>query len=331
MTRGFLLGKFLPPHLGHVFLCEFARSYADQVTILVCSLDREPIPGSLRSAWMREMFPWARILHCEEEAPQEPHEHADFWNIWRGIVKRHHPEPIDFVFASEDYGVRLAAEVGARFVPVDPGRLAVPISGTKIRDNPFASWRYLPPPIRAYYAKTVCLFGPESTGKTTLAHDLARQFDTVAVPEYGRTYTDTFGTECAADDLMRIARGHEASVQATLRTANRVAILDTDAVLTCVWAEMLLGKRLGELESVRPSDFYLLTGIDIPWADDGTRYFSDGETRRMFFDRCRSELERRRLPYVTLEGTHDERLRAALAAIRNRYPALAALQIPRHP
>ena len=37
MTTGMLLGKFMPPHLGHVYLCEFARGYVDELTIVVAS------------------------------------------------------------------------------------------------------------------------------------------------------------------------------------------------------------------------------------------------------------------------------------------------------
>lgn len=34
----------------------------------------------------------------------------------------------------------------------------------------------------------VVLFGPESTGKTTLSEQLARYYSTVWVPEYAREY-----------------------------------------------------------------------------------------------------------------------------------------------
>ena len=50
---------------------------------------------------------------------------------------------------------------------------------------------------------TVCLFGPESTGKTTLARELAARFGTVFVPEFGRYYCEAFGHECDATDLRR--------------------------------------------------------------------------------------------------------------------------------
>ena len=320
MTRGFLLGKFLPPHEGHRFLCDFARAYCDELTILVCTLDREPIPGDLRYGWMREMFPDCRVLHLAEDVPQEPAEHTDFWEIWRGIVRRFHPEPVDFVFASEDYGHRLAAEVGARFVPVDIPREAVPVSGEAIRRDPFANWRYVPPPVRPYFVKKVCVFGPESSGKTTLARALAARLDTVHVPEYGRVYTDAFGTDVDNRDLLAIARGHMAATAAAARQANRVLVMDTDPVLTAVWSDMLIGARDPWFESFNDTaDLYLLCGIDMDWEDDGTRYFPDDGTRRRFHAACRAELERRGLTFATVEGGREERLALATRAIGDAF------------
>jgi HTH-type transcriptional repressor of NAD biosynthesis genes len=321
--RGFLLGKFLPPHMGHVFLCDFASAYVDELTILVCSLDSEPISGSLRYAWMREMFPRARVLHLAEDVPQEPSKHPQFWNIWRKILRRLHPEPIDFVFASEAYGHRLAMEVGARFVPVDPARAAVPVSGTAIRKAPFAHWEHIPRPVRPYFVKDVVIFGPESTGKSTLARQISAHFGTIFVPEYARTYTEAFGTNLGAEDLMRIACGHLASRYAAARNANRILIQDTDPVLTAVWSEMLVGSRAPWFDTFRETaDLYLLTDVDAPWVDDGTRYFPDGRQRRRFLDLCRVELEQRRLPFVTLSGQWNERFMTAVRAIRERFPDL---------
>jgi len=86
MTRGFLLGKFMPPHRGHLMLCDFARSYCDELTVLVCSRPGDPIDGALRYDWMRELVPGARIVHFAKDVPQEPSEHPGFWRIWREIV-----------------------------------------------------------------------------------------------------------------------------------------------------------------------------------------------------------------------------------------------------
>lgn len=325
MTRGFLLGKFMPPHRGHLYCCDFAQAIADEVTVLVCSLDDDPIPGALRHDWMRQLLPRCRVPHLTEPVPQEPAEHARFWDIWREIVQRAHPEPIDYVFASEAYGDRLAREVGARFVPVDPARRAVPVSASAIRQDPFRQWRWLPDLVRPYFAKRVCLFGPESSGKSTLAAALADRFETVQVPEYGRIHTDAFGTDCTPDDLLAIARGHIASEAAAARNANRILVLDGDPLLTAVWSDMLCGGRDPWFAQFRDvADLYLLCDIDMPWADDGTRYFPATADRQRFFAACQAELEAREAPFVMLSGDPESRLKTAVEAIIGRFPGLAA-------
>lgn len=117
-ARGLVLGKFMPPHLGHVYLVDFARAYASDITVVVGTLAREPIPGALRFEWMRELAPSANVVHLTDENPQEPHEHPRFWDIWRESLLRVAPKP-DYVFASEMYGARLARSA-RRYV--DSGR-----------------------------------------------------------------------------------------------------------------------------------------------------------------------------------------------------------------
>ncbi len=214
-----------------------------------------------------------------------------------------HPEPIDFVYASEAYGARLAAEIGARFVPVDPGRDAVPAAGRAIIADPFRHWDFLPAPVRPYFTKSVCVFGPESTGKTMLARQLAQRFGTIAVPEYGRTYTDAFGTDCPPEAFLAIAQGHLAATAAAARQARRILVLDTDPVLTAVWSDMLQGSRDPWFETAPVADLYLLTDIDVPWVDDGTRYFPGcGEAGGALCPRCRTELERQGVRYRDAVG-----------------------------
>src|SRR5204863_4000120 len=85
---GLLLGKFLPPHLGHCYLADFARNFVDRLTILVCSIAAEPIPGRLRYQWMRELFAAdCDVVHVTEELPQEPADHPDFWPIWTRALR----------------------------------------------------------------------------------------------------------------------------------------------------------------------------------------------------------------------------------------------------
>jgi len=72
MKRGFLLGKFMPPHAGHVTLVQSARALVDELTILLCSLPDDPIPGEQRLDWMRRLFPDCRIEWQSKPVAQAP-------------------------------------------------------------------------------------------------------------------------------------------------------------------------------------------------------------------------------------------------------------------
>ena len=324
MTRGFVLGKFMPPHAGHVSLCDAAMRLVDRLTILVCWLPDDPVPGSLRLGWMRELFPAANVVGHGDVVPQAPDEHPAFWPIWRGIVRRAHPEPIDLVFAGEAYGLQLAAEVGARFVPLG-GRLPsgperVPLSGSAVRARPWDHWAMLPPPVRAYYARTTCLHGPESVGKTTLAKRLADRFETIVAAEYGRTHCEIHGLELGEQDLLAIGRAQTATVAALRPWCNRRLIADTDALMTAAWSEMLLGRVPEPLLGQPRADLYLLLEPDVPWVDDGTRLFGSDTERARFRRASEKVLEAAGVDWVRLSGSWDERFDQAVAAIERLGP-----------
>jgi HTH-type transcriptional repressor of NAD biosynthesis genes len=314
VTRGFVLGKFMPPHQGHVLLCETARRLVDSLTILVCWLPDDPIPGPRRLAWMKTLFPDCRVLGHDAVVPQAPGDDADFWPIWRGIVTAAHPEPIDCVFAGEDYGARLAEAVGAAFTLVGP-RADPGLSGSAVRADPWAHWDDLPGPVRPWFARTVCLHGPESTGKSTLAAPLAAHFDTIWVPEYGRVHCALNGFDLDAAGLTRIADVQRAMIAAALPRCNRVLVADTDALTTAAWSLMILGEVPETIPLVPGADLYLLTDIDVPWADDGTRYFPDDERRRAFMRACRAVLEQAGARWADISGPYDARFDQAVAAI----------------
>jgi NadR type nicotinamide-nucleotide adenylyltransferase len=315
-----ILGKFLPPHAGHQYLVNFARHFVERLTVLVCSIRREPIPGELRFSWMRELFPDVRVLHVSDELPQEPCEHPQFWDIWRETIHRVVAEPIDYVFASEPYGLRLAAELGATFIPVDIGRKLVPASGSAIRQRPFDHWHFVPECVRPYFVKRVCLFGPESTGKSTLARDLAAHFDTVYVSEFARPWLDPRKGVCVPEDIPIIARGQLAAEEALARRANRLLVCDTDLLTTTIWSDVLFGDCPAWIRAEadrRQYDLYLLMDIDVPWVDDSQRYLS--HRRDEFFRRCREALDARRRPYVVIQGDWQERYRRACRAVERLF------------
>jgi NadR type nicotinamide-nucleotide adenylyltransferase len=316
VKRGLVLGKFMPPHAGHVHLVDVARRLCDELTVVVDRLADEPIPGELRRAWLAEMFPSVRVVRLDDVNPQDPREHPDFWAIWRASLLRALGVAPDVVFASEAYGPTLAEVLGAAFVPIDPSRSAHAIRGTDVRRDPWRHWDALPRVVRPHFLRRVSIFGPESTGKSSLARALAERFGTVFVPEFARTLLESRGGACVADDMPLIARGQAAAEDALALDARKILVCDTDPLATCIWSEALFGLCAPEVRAVAAPRAYALTlllDVDVPWVDDVVRYLP--RERRSFFEACDRALAQAGRRVVTIRGSWDERLRTACAAI----------------
>ena len=171
--------------------------------------------------------------------------------------------------------------------------------------------------------RAVCLHGPESVGKSVLAAQLAAHFETLFVPEYGRTYCEAHGTDLDNAALLEIARTQAAMAESAVPNANRLLILDTDPLMTAVWSDMMLGARDPWFTAFDDyADLYLLLDIDLPWIDDGSRIYGDAVTRTDFFNRCKGELEARKVNWALISGKEKARTTAALAAIARAFPDL---------
>ena len=318
--RGFLLGKFMPPHAGHLSLIRAARALVDELTVLVCWLPGDPIPGETRLQWMRALAPDCRVVGHGEVVPQAPEDSADFWPVWRDIVAETHPEPIDYLFAGEAYGAELARQVGGLFVPLGGRVLGLddPVAGlsaSAIRAEPGAHWPFLPAQVQAHYRRTVCLHGAESTGKSTLAAALAAETGALTVGEYGRSHCEVHKGPLTLDDLLLIGRAQTAMIAAAAPYAGPLLIADTDALMTAAWCEMLLGQRPPELMAAPKAELYLLFEPDLPWVDDGTRFFNDPADRHRFAMIVEQVLKDAGVPFARVSGQGEARLAAARAAI----------------
>lgn len=163
---------------------------------------------------------------------------------------------------------------------------------------------------------TICLHGPESTGKSSMGPRLAQHFGGVCVAEFGRTYCETFGLDLTMADLVTIAKAHDNKTKAAVAMNKLPVILDTDPLMSAVWADMLFGRRDPWFDRwTGTADAYLLFDIDLPWENDGTRFFGTPERRRKFFDLSRAELDRRGLPWAMVRGAGSQRFLSALDGI----------------
>lgn len=164
---------------------------------------------------------------------------------------------------------------------------------------------------------TVCFHGAESTGKSVLAEKLAHDFGATCVPEYGRTYCEVCGTDLDMADLLAIAEGQAAAVEVAKANQPRLLLLDTDQLMTAAWAEMLFGEVPDALMAYPKADLYLLFAADVPWIDDGTRFFGKGPLRSRFAELAEDMLVRASVPYCRITGgwaDREEQARAAIAA-----------------
>lgn len=153
----------------------------------------------------------------------------------------------------------------------------------------------------------ICLYGPESVGKTTLARQLAIDYNTVFVPEVARDLVTT--SAFTLDDIIRIGHAQTAAVRAAEQRANRVLFCDTDVITTQIYSEVYLHQVplvLYELEQQIHYDAYVLLDIDVPWIADGLRDL--GERRGEMMARFRYELDRRGLTYSLVSGSYADRL-----------------------
>jgi HTH-type transcriptional regulator, transcriptional repressor of NAD biosynthesis genes len=312
---GLVVGKFLPPHRGHRLLIETALAGSRELVVLVCARGGDPIPAERRAGWLRELHPRATVRVIEDRYD------ADDSAAWAEATRKALGRSPDAVFSSEGYGERYAALMGARHVAVDPERRRVPVSATAVRRDPWAHWEQLDPPVRAHYALRVCVLGAESTGTTTLARGLARELGTVWVEEYGR---ELWAEKCRRGDLewrpeefAEIAREQVRRADEAARSANRVLVCDTNALATALWHRRYLGGHSAALEAVagrERCDLYLLTGDEIPFVQDGLR---DGEHVRQEMHRWFEQaLAAQGVPWRTLRGSPDERLREAAALVQ---------------
>lgn len=166
----------------------------------------------------------------------------------------------------------------------------------------------------------VALFGPESTGKTTLSEHLARFYNSVWCPEYAREYLQKkWNNErkvCEESDMLPIAYGQMESENDLAQKATDVLICDTDLLETMVYYELYYKRcddQLKEAALLNSYDIYFLTYIDVPWEYDDLRDRPD--EREELFELFKSTLDRYQKPYVILKGGKKERLEKAVSII----------------
>lgn len=172
--------------------------------------------------------------------------------------------------------------------------------------------------------RRIAVYGPESSGKSTLARQLADHFHARLVEEYARPYIREklrrTGENCGLEDIMAIAIGQQAlENEAARETPGGLLICDTDLLTIKAYSEFFFGAVPAALDEALRShryDLYLLTDIDVPWVADGIR--DRPQHRDLMLAHFERLLRIAQHPFVKLSGDPERRLKRAIGAISER-------------
>lgn len=167
--------------------------------------------------------------------------------------------------------------------------------------------------------KQIVIIGPESTGKSTLAAQLAAYYKTVWCPEFAREYLRENGADYTYDDLLNIAHGQITLEEDLKRQAtNGSYIIDTDMYVMKVWCEVAFNNChtwILKQIAARKYDLHLLCDTDLPWVPDGLREYPDLKMRERLFKMYKDLLINDGGRWAIISGNQDQRLQMAISII----------------
>lgn len=309
--KGLIFGKFMPVHTGHLALIDFAATHCQHLVVSMSFTPNDPITPALRFAWLQEIFKNRPEIEVVQELDDFHDDSLPLWEatkLWAAFIRSRFPE-IEVFFCSETYGEPLSLHLSLPCVYFDKARQQVPVSATQIRANPFDYWAFIPAVVRPYFVKKICLYGPESTGKSTLSEALAQHYNTTFTPEVARKML--ISNDFTIDDIITIGEAQTQEVITQTRLANKLLFCDTDLITTQIYARHYFGEipaQLVHLERQIQYDYYFLLAPDLPWEADNLRDL--GHRREEMFDIFKNELDIRQLPYQVVKGSWQERFEA---------------------
>lgn len=347
-----VIGKFYPPHAGHVHLVRQALELRDRAVVLSLGSRGDTYSPERRRQALREDVEAAGIdlsrLQICAGWDETPYDLASE-TVWESHVRifRAHLQSawdVDLLVTSEGYGDELGQRLGLAHASVDPLRTTVPISASAVRADVPGAWWALGPGTRRMLAVRIVVLGAESTGTTTVATLLTERLrsrgdawaDTRWVPEYGHELTELKQRQAAAQsgevplsvdwtssDFADVVDEQTRREDEALVAGGPVLVCDTDAFATPVWERRYLGDRASlDPTMLGRGDLYFLTDHNgVPFVQDGTR---DGEHVRaqMTVDFERALVQHAK-PWVLLSGSLEERVelaeRAAEQVCRQRW------------
>jgi nicotinamide riboside kinase len=162
----------------------------------------------------------------------------------------------------------------------------------------------------------IAILGPESTGKTRLAQNLAIFYKGDWVKEYAREYIEKLNREYTYSDVEHIAKWLLETYQSK-KDEPKTFFFDTEMIITKIWFDVAFGRRPVEMDKwlkLMDFDAYLLCYYDLPWVPDPVRE-NGGEMRKVLFYKYKEEILKQEKPFAIIKGDGKERIKNAVTAL----------------
>lgn len=175
-------------------------------------------------------------------------------------------------------------------------------------------------------SEIITIVGAESTGKTTLASELAEALSqkglcVARVDEYLREFCRLHGRTPQVHEQAGIAQEQARRIEAAA-AEHDIVVADTSALMIAVYSDLIFRDTSLYADAEARQRRYrhtLLTALDLPWEADG--HMRDGaHVREPVTALVRASLTRAEVPYAVVSGEGPQRLRSALAAIGHALP-----------
>ena len=329
-------GAFDPLHVGHLNCMIQAASLCEELYIVLSySRKRDRIPMEYRYRWIYNSLKHIGNIHIirleDSYVSKEDYDSQDAWEKGRDFVLSEIGKPIDVVFCGSDYkGTNRYEELyhcSVRYFERDE----TSVSSTEIMDAPLKHWDQIPVIARPYFVKKVLLIGGESTGKSTLAQNLALYYNTNFLPEIGRDVCDYAGgieELMIEEDFHEILIRHKGKELEAVKSSNRLLFVDTDALITKFFSHFLLTdpeslKRNDNLAdaiaAINRFDLILFLEPTVAFVQDGTRNERLLEDREGFSNQIKRIFDECGLRYYCIGGDYHQRFVKAKELISEEF------------
>ncbi|WP_407399133.1 AAA family ATPase [Treponema sp.] len=313
-------GTFSPLHQGHVRCIIEATSLCDELYVIINhSIDPKEIDIRIRYRWLYQLtleMGNVKLLILEDNNVSKESYTLDQAVLDSAWVKKQIGKKIDIVFCGSDYDEssfwsKVYPECKIHYFKRDE------ISSTKIRENPYKHWSWLPQVVRPFYTKKVLVCGLESTGKSILTTKLAKYYNTNYVIEAGRELSERSGRDdlMLPEDFTEILLTQKMNEMKALENSNKVLFCDTNALYTLFYLEyfnvnhvndnnIVLGKAI---ELVNEYDLLILLKPTDIWVQDGDRKEEIHENRELYYSRIKKIISDSNREFIEIDGSYSER------------------------